>query len=398
MTPSTSESLPGLLREWLGRSGTLRLTIYFFSLYNFTNFAFHSYLPDFNFTDPWTDKLDVAAGLVIGILNSYSGRWQNLRLKTSADMLERFSCSAEPKQLIRLELSDTTAGTPSLAPLKFMMESELSPTYLNLTYLRLTSINIRWDSITHATLSVITDDESLDFLRRASNLEHYCALSYESPVTTIQTPIFLPQLHSLNLETRNLENILDAITLPSLKEWTQKTYGEGLPITAIISFLERSGCPLEVLKLDIVPPPFAVDLITLLQALHSLEHLGLRFRDGVNPDTVMDDILTRIFRSVPRSNDIWVPDSFLPNLRSMEYRRSWAGAPLSWDRLPELYRQGHRKSLTLKCAASTFDMSNEIALRLLQLVDEGIDLQIPDIYKDGDFLENFRIRMREESP
>jgi len=333
MTASTAESLPGLLCEWLGRSGVLPLTIYFFPFHDFTKFMFEDDLPDINFTGTWTNTLDVAAGLVIGILNFYSARWRSLYLKASADILERFSGSAEPKHLVSLELSDTMVDdSHSLAPQTFMMESELSPTHLKLTYFPLTSINLRWDNITHATLSAITDEESLDFLRRAYNLEYYYALSYNSPVITSQTPIFLPQLRSLNLETRNLENILDAITLPSLKEWTQKTYGGGLPVAAIISFLERSGCPLKVLNLYTVPPPRAVDLITLLQAFHSLEHLCLRFRDGVYPATVMDDILTRIFRPVPGSNDIWVDasiDSFLPNLQYVEYHRSWEGPPLS---------------------------------------------------------------------
>jgi len=402
MTASTAESLPGLLREWLGRSGALPLTVYFFPYHEFTNFALQDDLLDINPTDTWTDTLDVAAGLVIGILNFYSGRWRNLYLKASADMLVRFSGSAEPKQLVSLELSDTMADdSPSLAPQKFMMESELSPTHLKLTYFRLTSISLRWDNITHATLSAITDEETLDFLRRASNLEYFYALSYDSSVITIQTPIFLPQLRSLDLGTRNLENILGAITLPSLKEWTQKTYGEGLPVAAIISFLERSGCPLKVLNLETAPPPRDLDLISLFQALHSLEYLCLRFRDGVNPAIVMDDILTRIFCSVPRSSDIRVDapfDSFLPNLRSMEYYRSWEGPPLSWDRIPELYHQGHRRSLTLKCSAFNRDIRYQTALRLLQLVDEGVDLQIPHATQNGDFLENFRNVMREGSP
>ena len=241
MTPSTAESLPGLLREWLGRSGTLPLTIYFFSFHEFTDFVVEDglsdSLSDIDFTGTWTDTLDVAASLVIGILDFHSARWQNLYLKASADMIERFSGSAEPKQLVSLEVIDIMAGdSPSQAPPKFMRESGLIPTHLKLTYFPPTSINLRWDNITHATLTPITHEESLDFLRQASNLEYYCALSHDSPVIviTIQTPIFLPQLRSLDLGTRNLEYILDAMSLPSLKEWTQNTYDEDLPVAAIM--------------------------------------------------------------------------------------------------------------------------------------------------------------------
>jgi hypothetical protein len=68
----------------------------------------------------------------------------------------------------------------------------------------------------------------------------------------------------------------------------------------------------------------------------------------------------------------------------------------SWDRIPQLYLQGYRQSLTLKCAARSSDISDETAHRLLQLVDEGFDLQIPDEIETGDFLENFRNRMRKD--
>ena len=42
-------------------------------------------------------------------------------------------------------------------------------------------------------------------------------------------------------------------------------------------------------------------------------------------------------------------------------------------------------------------MSDKTVVQLLQLVDKGLDLQIPDTTKDGDFLENLGDRIREES-
>ena len=69
--------------------------------------------------------------------------------------------------------------------------------------------------------------------------------------------------------------------------------------------------------------------------------------------------------------------------------------PFSWDRIPRLYRQGHRRSLTLKSTAKESQISDETALQLLKLTDEGVDLQILDktTRMGGDFLENFRKRM-----
>jgi len=51
-------------------------------------------------------------------------------------------------------------------------------------------------------------------------------------------------------------------------------------------------------------------------------------------------------------------------------------APFSWDHVPQHYRQGHRRSLMLKSAVFKIHITPEIALELVQLVDEGVDLQI----------------------
>jgi hypothetical protein len=79
----------------------------------------------------------------------------------------------------------------------------------------------------------------------------------------------------------------------------------------------------------------------------------------------------------------------------MKCTTSCTTAPFSWNRIPQLYRQGHRRSLTLKSAAEESHISDEIALQLLKLIDEGVDLQILDETTEGggDFLENFRKRV-----
>jgi hypothetical protein len=116
----------------------------------------------------------------------------------------------------------------------------------------------------------------------------------------------------------------------------------------------------------------------------------------------MDDILARIFRPAPASGIILVegldhtPESFLPRLQFMECNTVGRDAPFAWDRIPQLYRQGHRRSLALKTIVNKSDISDETALQLLQLADEGLDLQIFDISIGGCFLENFRKRMCEQ--
>jgi hypothetical protein len=125
MTHSIAESLPGLLREWLGLSGVLPLTIYF--LHRDWYSSSEGELP--NYVKTHRTAYEVATALAIDILRLHSGRWRNLYLKGSAGILERFSRTAS-KQLVGLGLS---ARLPCHGPRplpEFMIESKLNLTPL----------------------------------------------------------------------------------------------------------------------------------------------------------------------------------------------------------------------------------------------------------------------------
>lgn len=105
----------------------------------------------------------------------------------------------------------------------------------------------------------------------------------------------------------------------------------------------------------------------------------------------MDDFFTRLFRSAPSSifSDISTNaslGSFLPHLQFMECSAQSSITPFSWDHMVQLYRQGHRRSLILTSDAYHSHITDETALQLLQLADEGVGLQIRDRRIDGDFL------------
>jgi hypothetical protein len=185
--------------------------------------------------------------------------------------------------------------------------------------------------------------------------------------------------------------LLNAIVVPALEEWTHHgdAYNPSL-VATMVSLLKRSGCCLKMLDLS----GASFDLPILLQAIPSLERLQL----GYQPDDVLHDIFDRIFRSPTDRCIIPLGDTsletFLPRLQFVEYR-----TPFSWDRVPQLYRQGHRHSLTLKFPTTSTQTSDETAMELLKLVDEGAKFQILVTFegRGGDFLENFRKRMGRES-
>jgi len=142
-----------------------------------------------------------------------------------------------------------------------------------------------------------------------------------------------------------------------------------------------------------VPPE---DLSILFEAMPSLECLQLHFLSVENANGVMDDILARIFNSPSSNNTTSSEDAsrefFLFRLQFTEcttFRRTVA---FSWNHISQLYRQGYRRSLTLKSTAKQSYISDETALEPLKLTAEGVHLQILDktTRVGGDFLDNFR--------
>ena len=106
--------------------------------------------------------------------------------------MEHFSSLVEPKQLVTLNLTSTIFGESPLTVPKFMVDSELNLTHLELTQFPLTLINIWWDNITHATFSYIASHKGLEFLRQASNLEFYHVSMYGLDEGDLINPIFHP--------------------------------------------------------------------------------------------------------------------------------------------------------------------------------------------------------------
>ena len=383
--------LPDLLREWLCRSGMRPLTIF---LHYFRYYEENGYYPPYECSvESAIISLEAAADLIIEVINSHSSRWRSLHLNVGADIPERLCGSMKPNQLLFLEL--TGDGKRSHTP-KFVMKSKPFPTQLTLRHFPPTSIDIGWDNITRAILCDLYGDECLEVLRRTPALEYCLARPWNEATVDFGTTIH-PHLRSLDISSTGT-TFLDAINVPSLEKWIHNTEGAPLPVMAMVSLLQRSGCCLKILMLQriSVPPD---DLSILFQAMPSLEHLQLHFWSVRNADGVMDDILARIFNS-PLGNST-IPseeanrESFLPRLRVMECSTSCTMAPFSWNRIPQLCRQGHRRSLTLKAFAKQSHISDETALQLLKLIDEGMKLHILDetTKGGGDFLENFRKRV-----
>jgi hypothetical protein len=383
--PSTSHtlvrSLAGLISEWLDRSGVLPLTISFFQ---YSRSVFN------NDTEKEKEEFGDAITRIIGVINLHSGRWRNLYLDSDADVdiIQRLSGSMHPTQLFRLELAAWLWRSPTQT---FMMKSKPFPKHLTLCNFSPTSIDIGWDNITHATLSNLSANECVEVLRRAPAVEHLNASAFREshPPVNDNALTVHPRIRSLDLSDETAK-FLNMITIPALEEWTHFPE-DGLPVDAMVSLITRSGCCLKVLNLENISAHLQ-NLPTLFSAMPSLERLQIDFKSTRNVNDVMNAILARIFRPPPYNNSVIPVDTrynmLLPRLQFMKCKTQF-----SWDRVPQLYRLGHRHSLTLKSPTNRSETSDETAMELLNLVDEGAKFLIFDKDEGGDFLANLRKRI-----
>jgi hypothetical protein len=379
--PSTlrtlARSLPGLISEWLDRSGALPLTIWFFQ-------------EKISDNDSEKEEFNDAINRIIEVLNLHSGRWRNLHLDIfpGSDILEHLSGSMHPTQLFHLDLAVSGRRSPTQ---KFM-KSKPFPTHLTLSNFSLVSVNIGWDNITNVILSHMSTSECVEILRRAPAVEYFMARQFirrpDDPPVNANAFTIHPRIRSLFLSEKPAK-FMDMITTPALEEWTHFPNGR-LPVDAMVSLIKRSGCYLKKLNLHYISVR-SEHLSILFQAMPSLERLQIIFESSPNVNDVVNDILVRIFRSPPDQSAIPVDashDTLLPRLQFLE-----CITQISWDRVPQLYRQGNRQSLTLKSPTNRTWTSDETAMELLKLVDEGAKFQIRDTIEGGDFLENFRKRI-----
>ena len=373
-------SWPGLINEWLGRSGGLPLTIFFL------------HHPDV-FPDP--EEFYSTLAPIIEVLALHSSRWRNLFLYVDPITLEHFS-SMHLNQVLRLELVVSDDGPGRIPAHRLFIKFKPFPAYLRLERFSPGLIDIGWKNITEARLGDLTTDNCAEVLRRAPALERFHVEEFrqpDRPTVNVGSFIIHPRIRSLDLPAE-AGKFLDMINVPSLEEWTQEACSDtirALPVTAMVSLLKRSGCRLKILNLQyLLTRPNR--LLTLFQATPFLERLEMDFMRRSN---AVDDILVRIFHSPPDQHSSH--ESFLPRLRFLECRtQSKKVAPFSWDRIPDLYRLGHRCSLTLKSVINTSETSDKTAMELLKLVDEGAKFLISDSRGGGDSLENFKKRIRRE--
>ena len=357
-------ALPDLVADWLQWSGGLPLTL------GVSSCAIYS--------DPPQDRHI----LVIDTLNQHSGHWSQVEFKLPPNYVSRLCGSSPPKYLCNLSITTDDEDETNL-PLTFKMNTRPNPMKLKIFGFLLEGVDVSWDNHVHLDLSWTTFDGVLQVIRNAPLLE-ICSLSFILPlIDDFHIPkiiIHHPYLRTLQLlfmeQTDVFHKLINSLELPSLESWSVELVEleESMVLDIMTSFLKHSGCKLKSLKMEQGQVPTVEDFKRFLQAAPCLQCLHVAYPTYVRSLTpVMDNILEWISASPLMQTDHTA--RFLSDLQSLQL----SGCELNtWTCIPLIFQLPHRKLLKVDIDMYSVTISDDVLGELVQLVDQGIELDIYD--------------------
>ncbi|KAF8156087.1 hypothetical protein B0H34DRAFT_799149 [Crassisporium funariophilum] len=340
-----------LVEHWLMRSSPLPLSIYIHA--------------DHADSGRPAEPMDKDHLRLIEIIHRHAMRWKCLHIPSF--LLPHFRwdhiCKGGVSSLRELVLKDHSHGAS-----RDEVELQLGNLHpglekLTITGIRLKSLKMEWNALTHISASYLPFDECLEVLRRVPQL-----ISCQFTNVLSQNPgsAYTPLNHIVHHKLQNFhvefasENyhfttseLFSKLTLLSLKElnFDIKMFQERILLEIMIPFLRRSSsnCPLK--KMIIRRSSYMKDgkhLVKFLQATPLLQHLILE-EPYRGPSSY--DYLKPLLTHLAATSDISVNSDtpFLSNLQSIECR--FHGDRFPWRDIPGIFGpvsevgQAHRRPL-----------------------------------------------------
>ncbi|KAF8956458.1 hypothetical protein BDZ97DRAFT_2062919 [Flammula alnicola] len=383
LSPKNHSSLPQLAKEWIGRSGQLLLSIRLFVHPGFlTHTAFRP---------------------LIAIINQHSTRWRHLNYEGPSSLLsDLVGNSRGASQLQTLKLRPSASRSEG----RFKLTNfKPAPAMLEISQLRLKSVVIEWNNVTHVKTIHLHIDECWELFRRAPRMTH-CLLEdirknqLHDQFPMPRTPILHPTLQVLELVPSIYYNdlFLDNVILPSLQSYT--SHGDGRPLNtpSLVSLFFRSSCSLQKLSLLDVKLD-DTDLVYLSRVTPELRHLKLKlYACGAY-------FTERIFRRFSEAfnvvgDDTEIQQTFFPQLQSMTFQGTM---PSDWKTVPDIFgspsdihnpRRRPLRSVALTLSPTLTEpycdlmiIDEDTLRRMLLLVEQGTELRIEDMSTDKDVLQ-----------
>ncbi|KAK7043200.1 hypothetical protein VNI00_008554 [Paramarasmius palmivorus] len=279
------------VQTWLQRSGSMPLLL-----------SISSRDPDHLDIEGCTE-LDTLHGNVAQQLLPFASRWKSLSLDVSdgvREILTMTTVELSSLEELKSRRWDPYSGqeSPVELSLKTVLQSapSLRKLYMNGPPLHLP---IRWNCLTELVIwhdwrgwgqsRGVTLSQAFQVLTFSCSSLRHCTLSISvqslESDDTLDTfpPIVLPNLHTLNIYIdwcylASLQRALDSVHAPRLADFYfsfQQHLDEHLNLLALFRFIERSGCTIRSLVLDLPLVHLTESLIDLLTSMPSLRQFRL---------------------------------------------------------------------------------------------------------------------------
>jgi len=318
-----------LAEEWLARSGQRELSIQVRSQGRHIDDVME---------DTEIDYLVFIMRPLIGVIVQYSYRWKSLELLLPTCLFNHIIPRSNNAPLLeRLQIEPPKGSSRPGDALKFHFTPLLRR--VDIKDLKLKTLELQWDFLTHFSGVGMTVDECLEVFRRTRRLKH-CRFAKigpngsEFPIPPNEDQILVWTVQRLQLNHRHnfgRSYLFNTLTLPSLISLQYEGNREMLPVAALSVFITRSRCALTLLALSAVVVS-DVDLIDFLKLLPALEILQLRSPRG---DWIgMSDLLLHYFSLNPLPESAVEVAKFLPFLTTLHYSGRFT---FSWASLAKMF-------------------------------------------------------------
>ncbi|PPR02737.1 hypothetical protein CVT26_009448 [Gymnopilus dilepis] len=379
-----------LAGEWLVRSGQLPLSITLSARFEGI---------------PWGRHIDIYQRMfdqLIQVLNLHSRRWCTLEIHLPAGLVQGLGGSNYPApQLQRLHIF-LEAYTPwsRTGGVELIFEGA-NPKYLILQgQVPLQPLRIGWDNLIRAELEGYRVEEYLDFLDKSHALVQFKVVDALSGRDSLPCHVFHRNLRELSVDQSTsvdgsrLTGFLEGVTLPCLEKLSHTASSGTNPIPALISLVNRSGCVIRELFLDLEKALMIDDnLVTLLETTPKIQALVLIWSQGSL------DLLCTFLRRLSHTaiSTTSGSRSFVPELKSLSL---FYGKMAYWDELAEIFgpfdvlgpdmRRRPLQDLEVYVEvmrqgdAEMDHINKESALRFLSLIRAGYSVQLWGVDSDDD--------------
>ena len=262
------------------------------------------------------------------------------------------------------------------------MNSRPSPTHLTIEKFPVLNIDIMWDSLKRIKAWGTNFSGCMELMKRVPHLQS-CSLSMyfgTSPLlpTTGFRHMHLRKLELFESPIYTLMVFLGLIELPSLEEYGYHSNQGYILANSVVSLLNRSGCCLKVLNLELeARGPAMEDINKLLGAVPYLQEFQLKLRrPGRITAFIMDDLFIQLSSSPPVLEG--GAPGLLPDLKSLKL---YFGEGYMFDCIPDIFSWPHRRLLSLQVDGSRKMVFNDDILhKIPKLINQGFKIRI---FEDG---------------